>query len=93
MLSFRGNLLHGGDPLLAGTRYIIAAFMLLQQGEETHSSSSSSRSNEESREKQSVSELPSKASGHSTKLADNFAKDHRDEASIQTEKGFSFSFF
>jgi hypothetical protein len=34
VLSFRGDLLHGGDPLLGGTRYIIAAFMLVHQGVE-----------------------------------------------------------
>jgi hypothetical protein len=28
LLSFKGDLLHGGDPLLSGTRYIIAAFFM-----------------------------------------------------------------
>lgn len=31
MISFEGGkLLHGGDPLLYGRRYIIAAFMMIQ---------------------------------------------------------------
>lgn len=30
MVSFDGKLVHGGDPLVYGTRYIIAAFMLLE---------------------------------------------------------------
>lgn len=29
VLSFRGDLLHGGDPITSGTRYIIAAFLLI----------------------------------------------------------------
>ena len=31
LLSFRGGLLHGSDPILAGTRYIIAAFLFLDE--------------------------------------------------------------
>ncbi len=30
MLSFRGELLHGGDPIVSGTRYILAIFLLLR---------------------------------------------------------------
>jgi hypothetical protein len=29
VLSFRGELLHGGDPIISGTRYILAIFLLL----------------------------------------------------------------
>jgi hypothetical protein len=29
MVSFAGSLYHGGDPILSGTRYIIAAFMII----------------------------------------------------------------
>ena len=31
MLSFEGGLYHGGEPLISGTRYIIAAFLLLDR--------------------------------------------------------------
>lgn len=33
VLSFRGGILHGGDPLLKGVRYIIACFCYHDQGE------------------------------------------------------------
>ena len=31
VLSFEGGLYHGGEPLISGTRYIIAAFLLLDR--------------------------------------------------------------
>lgn len=32
-LSFRGSILHGGDPILAGVRYIIACFCYADNGD------------------------------------------------------------
>ena len=32
--SFRGELLHGGHPITAGTRYIIVAFLYAFEGDE-----------------------------------------------------------
>jgi hypothetical protein len=34
MLSFEGHLCHGGNPILSGTRYIIAGFLIIIPPEE-----------------------------------------------------------
>lgn len=47
MASFAGHLLHSGDPIIRGTRYIIAAFMILIPINDDHEPQHQNISNEE----------------------------------------------
>lgn len=51
ILSFPGgSLLHGGDPLLSGTRYIIAVFILINDDDESNYKSNYNELNDKGKE-------------------------------------------
>lgn len=92
VLSFRGDLLHGGDPLLGGTRYIIAAFMLIHEEEDAVCDSEGSRVNELSRQLGSdKAAIQPSIKCKSLKTFFSKAKEESGEDS-PAQPGFSFSF-
>ena len=106
VLCFDGSLVHGGDPLLKGTRYIIAAFLLMaEEGEgkekekegEEEVQDSEDKGKEEGCSGTALEREGVKASFNSALRGDRRGDEEADATKVkgdvqEVDQGFSFSF-
>jgi tetratricopeptide (TPR) repeat protein len=99
VVSFRGDsLLHGGDPVVSGTRYIIVAFLYLDQGSHDRSDPSSTSfdrnysPNEESFPSSNDFDCKAPPSKKSKKFSFSRTKNDEDDDNTTENNTGSFSF-